>query len=174
MAFYYCKRKNANINCTKKQLAETICTTLNIEYSILENKTDSDKRDYEVSSNKFYSTGYKPDIDLDIPGAKITAVLKAAAVMQLPEIVLMCDGSAVYLQALDSQNPSSDDYKQELDCDNQTTHFKIIFGTENFKMMPYDYNVKIKSQISQFTCLSDNRPGLIYWVAAKANSTFGE
>ena len=55
---------NDHINCTKKQLAETICTTLNIEYSILENKTDSDKRDYEVSSNKFYSTGYKPDIDL--------------------------------------------------------------------------------------------------------------
>jgi len=55
---------NDHINCTKKQLAETICTTLNIEYSILENKTDSDKRDYEVSSNKFYNTGYRPDIDL--------------------------------------------------------------------------------------------------------------
>jgi hypothetical protein len=115
-----------------------------------------------------------PDIDLDIPGPKITAVLKAAAVLQLPEVALMCDGSTVYLQAFDSQNPSSDDYKQELDCDDQTTHFKIIFGTENFKMMPYDYNLKIKSHISQFTCLSDTRPGLIYWVAAKANSTFGE
>ena len=116
----------------------------------------------------------KPDIDLDIPGAKITAVLKAAAVMQLPEVALMCDGSVVYLQALDSRNPSSDDYKQELRDWTDETTFKIIFKTENFKMMPYDYNLKIQSHISQFTCLSDSRPGLIYWVAAKANSTFGE
>ena len=100
----------------------------------------------------------KPDIDLDIPGAKITAVLKAAAVMQLPEVALMCDGTVVYLQALDSKNPSSDDYKQELrDWVDQTT-FKIIFKTENFKMMPYDYNLKIQSHIAQFTCLSDTRP----------------
>ena len=41
----------------------------------------------------------KPDIDLTIPGSKITAVLKAAAVLQLPEVALMCDGSVVYLQA---------------------------------------------------------------------------
>ena len=116
----------------------------------------------------------KPDIDLDIPGAKITAVLKAAAVMQLPEVALMCDGSVVYLQALDSRNPSSDDYKQELRDWTDETTFKIIFKTENFKMMPYDYNLKIQSHISQFTCLSDSRPGLIYWIAAEANSTFGD
>ena len=115
-----------------------------------------------------------PDIDLDIPGAKITAVLKAAAVMQLPEVALMCDGSVVYLQALDSRNPSSDDYKQELRDWTDETTFKIIFKTENFKMMPYDYNLKIQSHISQFTCLSDSRPGLIYWIAAEANSTFGD
>jgi|TARA_R110000765_G_scaffold53533_1_gene107316 hypothetical protein len=121
----------------------------------------------------------KPDIDLDIPGSKITAVLKAAAVLQLPEVALMCDGSMVYLQVLDSQNPSSDDYKQELQTWNNQSTFRIIFGTENFKMMPYDYNLKIEShkdggRIAQFTCLSDKRPGLVYWVATKLNSTFGE
>lgn len=55
---------NDEINCTKKQLAKTISTTLDTEYIINENKTDPDKRDYEVSSNKLYKTGYKPDIDL--------------------------------------------------------------------------------------------------------------
>jgi hypothetical protein len=116
----------------------------------------------------------KPDIDLTIPGSKITAVLKAAAVLQLPEVALMCDGSTVYLQALDSKNTSSDDYKQEIqDWSNEST-FKIIFKTENFKMMPYDYNLKTQSFIAQFTCLSDKRPGLVYWVAAEAHSTFGE
>lgn len=55
---------NDEINCTKKQLAEIISTTLNTKYIINENKTDPDKRDYEVSSKKLYDTGYKPDIDL--------------------------------------------------------------------------------------------------------------
>ena len=55
---------NDDINCTKKQLAEIISTTLNTEYVINENKTDPDKRDYEVSSKKLYDTGYTPDIDL--------------------------------------------------------------------------------------------------------------
>lgn len=50
---------NDNINCTKEQLAKTISETLNTSFSINENKTDPDKRDYEVSSKKLYETGYK-------------------------------------------------------------------------------------------------------------------
>ena len=113
----------------------------------------------------------KPDVELELPGSKIAAVLKAAAVLQLPEVALMCDGANVYLQALDSKKPSSDDYKEELrDWVDQST-FKFIFKTENFKMMPYDYNLKIsKSGIAQFSY----GYGLVYWVAVEANSTFGE
>ena len=55
---------NDSINCTKKQLAETISNTLNTKFFVNENKTDPDKRDYEVSSKKLYNTGYSPDIDL--------------------------------------------------------------------------------------------------------------
>ena len=113
----------------------------------------------------------KPDVELELPGSKIAAVLKAAAVLQLPEVALMCDGANVYLQALDSKKPSSDDYKEELrDWVDQST-FKFIFKTENFKMMPYDYNLKIASSgIAQFSY----GYGLVYWVAVEANSTFGE
>ena len=60
---------NDNINCTKKQLAEIISNTLGTSYSINENRTDPDKRDYEVSSQKLYNTGFTPDIDL-INGVK--------------------------------------------------------------------------------------------------------
>ena len=113
----------------------------------------------------------KPDVELNLPGSKISAVLKAAAVLQLPEVALFCDGATVYLQALDSKKPSTDDYKEEIrDWTDQST-FRFIFKTENFKMMPYDYNLKISSSgIAQFTYTDD----LIYWVAVEANSTFGE
>ena len=112
-----------------------------------------------------------PDVELNLPGSKISAVLKAAAVLQLPEVALFCDGATVYLQALDSKKPSTDDYKEELrDWVDQST-FKFIFKTENFKMMPYDYNLKIsKNGIAQFSY----GYGLVYWVAVEANSTFGE
>ena len=117
----------------------------------------------------------QPDVAIDIPGEKIQAVLKAAAVLQLPEVSIMCDGSQVYLQALDSKNPSADDYKVELQDWANESVFKFIFKTENFKMMQYDYNVKITSKgIAQFTAISSesNCPELIYWIAVEANSTF--
>ena len=113
----------------------------------------------------------KPDVELNLPGSKISAVLKAAAVLQLPEVALFCDGATVYLQALDSKKPSSDDYKEELRDWTDESTFRFIFKTENFKMIPYDYNLKIASSgIAQFTYTDD----LIYWVAVEANSTFGE
>ena len=112
-----------------------------------------------------------PDVDIDISGTKIQAVLKAAAVLQLPEVSIMSDGAQVYLQALDSKNPSTDDYKEEImDWDKDTT-FNFIFKTENFKMMQFDYNVKLTSKgIAQFTSTSSDME-LIYWVAVEANST---
>lgn len=110
-----------------------------------------------------------PDVDINIPGNKIQAVLKAAAVLTLPEIAIMCDGANVYLQALDSKNPSSDDYKEEIMDWTNEHQFNFVFKTENFKMMPSDYNVKITSKgIAQFTA-SDK---LTYWVAVEANSTY--
>jgi hypothetical protein len=113
-----------------------------------------------------------PDVDIDIPGNKIQSVLKAAAVLQLPEVSVMCDGAQLYLQALDSKNPSSDDYKEELELSNETK-FNFIFKTENFKMMQFDYNVKLTSRgIAQFTSTSSDME-LIYWVAVEANSTYG-
>ena len=110
-----------------------------------------------------------PDVNIDIPGNKIQAVLKAAAVLSLPEIAIMCDGANVYLQALDSKNPSSDDYKEEIMDWTNEHQFNFVFKTENFKMMPSDYNVKITSKgIAQFTASNE----LVYWVAVEANSTY--
>ena len=110
-----------------------------------------------------------PDVDINIPGNKIQAVLKAAAVLTLPEIAIMCDGANVYLQALDSKNPSSDDYKEEIMDWTNEHQFNFVFKTENFKMMPSDYNVKITSKgIAQFTASNE----LVYWVAVEANSTY--
>lgn len=55
---------NDNINSTKIELANTICDTLNTNYTISNDKTDPDKRDYIVSSQKLYNLGFKCTRDL--------------------------------------------------------------------------------------------------------------
>jgi nucleoside-diphosphate-sugar epimerase len=56
---------NDNVNMTKLSLVEKICEHTLSTYSITDSRTDPDKRDYEVSSKKLYSTGFSPKYDLD-------------------------------------------------------------------------------------------------------------
>lgn len=56
---------NDNVNMTKLDLVKKICEHTGAEFSIVSNKTDPDKRDYEVSSQKLYNTGFIPLYDLD-------------------------------------------------------------------------------------------------------------
>jgi len=111
-----------------------------------------------------------PDVDIDVSGEKISAVLKAAAILQLREVAISCDGAQVYLEGLDANQ--SDTYKEIIQDWTPESTFKFIFKTESFKMLPGDYNVKIsKGGIAQF---SSNRGevAVTYWVAAEQNSTY--
>jgi len=49
---------NDDANMTKKELVELICGLSGASFSEVSNKTDPDKRDYVVSSQKLYSAGY--------------------------------------------------------------------------------------------------------------------
>lgn len=56
---------NDDINCTKLQLCDKISERLHVRVEIDENTKDEDQRDYEISSGKLYSTGWRPKYDLD-------------------------------------------------------------------------------------------------------------
>lgn len=56
---------NDNINTTKQELVEKICVALGATYSVDNSKTDPDKRDYIVSSQKLYDLGFECKRDLD-------------------------------------------------------------------------------------------------------------
>jgi nucleoside-diphosphate-sugar epimerase len=55
---------NDSINSTKLKLVQDICEITGGKYKVVDNKTDPDKRDYEVSSEKLYSLGFKPYFSL--------------------------------------------------------------------------------------------------------------
>jgi nucleoside-diphosphate-sugar epimerase len=56
---------NDEINCTKLSLCEQIGERLHFSIDIDEVTKDSDQRDYEISSGKLYSTGWRPQYNLD-------------------------------------------------------------------------------------------------------------
>mgnify|MGYP001176041840 CR=1 FL=1 len=111
------------------------------------------------------------DLEMDLSGDQMSRLLKAASVLQLPEVNI-CSGGAII--ASDSKNPSADVYNEDVMIRQSNGKCNFIFKIENFKMMPFDYNVKISSRgIAQFTSI--NSPiGLTYWVAVEENSTTGE
>ena len=49
-----------SLNMTKKDLVSIICEVSNSSFSEIDNRTDPDKRDYMVSSNKIYKLGFNP------------------------------------------------------------------------------------------------------------------
>ena len=50
---------NDSINMTKEELVKKICAVTGSTWSIVDDRTDPDKRDYEVSSQKLYNLGYR-------------------------------------------------------------------------------------------------------------------
>ena len=110
----------------------------------------------------------KCEIELKLTADDLTRVVKAMSVLQLPEIAIMGDEEAIYVEALDSKNPSSDTYKVKLG--ETSLKFKMIFKAENIKVMSGDYDVKISSKgIAHF-----KGSEVEYWIATESNSSFNK
>ena len=55
----------------------------------------------------------------------LSSVLKASAVMQLPDIVMKSEGSCVEITATDLKNTSSNNYTESLDVVESTFEFRF-------------------------------------------------
>lgn len=116
-----------------------------------------------------------PDREITLPSADVTVTItnehlkeveKAAGVLGLPEILIVGDGSSVYLQTADSKNPSGDVYSVKIGETTKT--FKAIFKSENIKIIPGNYEVTISARgISHFSGKE-----VEYWIAVEQSSTF--
>jgi len=116
-----------------------------------------------------------PDKDINIPSVdaefKISAtdipsVAKALSILELTEIAIVGDGDNIFIQAVDSKNPSSNQYSVKVGATDKV--FKAIFKPDNLKMIPDDYIVTLSSKgLSKFTGTEAT-----YYVAIEATSTF--
>lgn len=111
----------------------------------------------------------EPEIKFDLTETDLESVMKASSVLGTPEIAVTGDGSMMRMVTLDTANTSSDTFSVELG--NTSTTFRMVFKTENFKMMKGNYDVAISSKgISHFKLKGGN---LQYWIATEATSNYG-
>lgn len=112
-----------------------------------------------------------PDTTVEIPWKEIQNVLRASSVMDLPEIALTGSAGKVSLCAVNTKNPTADNYSSVLG-DGQG-EFKFIFKVENLKLINYNYKVEVTAKgIAKFTSINQYGPQVVYYIATEANSEF--
>ncbi len=108
------------------------------------------------------------EINFTVTQGQISEVLRAASVLAVPEVAIVGQtGKSITLSAFDSKNSTSNSFVSTLtsvaDAD-----FKMIFRTENLKMISGDYKVEITSKgISRWT-----GEKATYYITTETSSTF--
>lgn len=94
-------------------------------------------------------------------------VMKAANVLQLPEFAIVGNGSDLSCKAIDSKNPSSNNFEVKIGHTELT--FNMIFSCANLKLLPGDYEVNISNRFGHFV-----NNDMEYWITVENSSTWSE
>jgi len=118
-----------------------------------------------------------PDNDISVQNAEVkftltkdnlAQVLKLSGVLGLPNIAVRGNRKKISIAAVDVKNQDSDVFS--VDVGDADAEFQFIFVTENFKMIPGDYEVQISSKgVAHFKSKKDP---LEYWIATEVGSKY--
>ena len=118
-----------------------------------------------------------PEKELNLPSEDVCVVLteehlesvkKAAAVLQIPDVSLIGDGSRIYLTVRDKKNSGSNSYRVEVGETEDVFQFNM--KVENLRLINGDYDVVISAKnLGYFT--NHSRP-VSYYIAMEPDSTF--
>lgn len=106
------------------------------------------------------------DVEFTLTAEDYDWVIKTANILQSPNVAVESDGDVVKLVMFDVSNDAADISSIDLDVQPQGKRYKLVFKTENLKMIPGSYDVKISSKgISNF---KNEKANLQYWIATEA------
>lgn len=112
------------------------------------------------------------DVQFKLTEEDFQWILKTANVLSSPHIAIECDGEDVSITAFDSNDDSAHSNSLLLSGVTGSHPYKLIFKTENLKMMPGTYNVEISAKgISKFVGETNN---LAYYVTLEMNSIYNK
>lgn len=104
-----------------------------------------------------------PEATFKVNWTDIQNVIRAAGVLQLGEIAFKSDGKTISLSAVDSKNPTADNYSVDVG-DGTGQPFNMIIKVENLRLMQADYTVSLSSKgMAHFK--SDK---VQYWIALES------
>ena len=108
------------------------------------------------------------EVNFRLTKEDMSQVLKLSGILGLPNIAVIGDGASISIATLDVKNDESDNFS--IKVGETTSNFKMIFNTENLKMIPGTYDVAISSKgISHFKHATDS---VEYWIATEAGSKY--
>jgi hypothetical protein len=141
-------------------------------------KSGRSKIKYRMTAKNMIVTAPDKDIPLSNPEVEFTLkeedlanALKSAAVLQSPNIAVESDGTKIYVSTFNAKDDASHTNSIEVGDGNGSV-FKAVFLTENLKMIPGSYEVKIYSKgLASFSHAVEE---LDYFIAIEAKeSNFG-
>ena len=108
------------------------------------------------------------DVSFTLSEEDYNNIMKVASVLSSPHIAVESDGNAVQLVAFDAQDNSAHTNSIQVGEGNGKK-YKIVFKTENIKMIPGSYAVEISFKgIGHFKNTKDD---IQYWIAFEAKET---
>jgi len=114
----------------------------------------------------------KYEVDIEFTSELLENLMKSAAVINGPDIQVVGDATGIVVKATDKKVPTSNDVIIEISDEPQDTNFTFNFRTENIKLIPGNYNLKISSKLlSKFT--NTDKDGLVWFVPCESDSVYG-
>jgi len=108
----------------------------------------------------------EPYVEFTIEQQTMQSIMRAASILQSPELTVHGDGVELSLNAMNSKDPTADNFKVVIGT--TTENLNLVFKVDNMKLMAGNYQCKASGMnIGHFV-----GDGIEYWVAAEATSTF--
>lgn len=109
----------------------------------------------------------EPSVELKVTSAILAKIQNAGSVLGVPEVAVVGENGKITVRALSTKEQDGNNY--QFDAGETDLNFKIVFKTENLKLLPEDYTVEIakKGEMALARFTSDRAT---YFVAVEANS----
>jgi hypothetical protein len=112
-----------------------------------------------------------PDVSFDLSKDDYASILKIVSVLSSPNIAIQSEGDTIDIIAFDFSDDSANVNSTKI-AEGNGKKFKIIFKTENIKMLPGSYTVQIS--FKGFVHFKNTNGTIEYWVASEKDSVTGE
>lgn len=110
------------------------------------------------------------DVSFKLTEEDFNWILRSANVLNSPNVAIESDGNEVKLISFDVSDDSAHSNSVVLNDIKSDNSFRLIFKTENLKMIPGNYNVEICSKgISKFV---DTNKNISYWITLETSSVY--